>query len=77
MMRFQPSGGQLTATRLIFWRTTADFMNRPGRRRPARVGTLAGAKGQGLEVNGTAADANGKGIPATIVKKLRAGTFLA
>jgi hypothetical protein len=67
MILFQPGGGQMTVNETYILENTGKTAWNDPEGGALHVWAPAAAKGQ-LEVNGTAADANGMGIPATLVK---------
>ena len=67
MILFQPSGGQLTVNETYILENNGKTAWNDPEGGALRVWAPAAAKGK-VEVNGTAADANGMGIPATLVK---------
>jgi hypothetical protein len=74
MILFQPSGGQLTVNETYILENDGKTSWNDPAGGALRVWVPAAAKGN-AEVNGTAADANGMGIPATIVKSSAPDVF--
>jgi hypothetical protein len=74
MILFQPSGGQLTVNETYILENDGKTSWNDPSGGALRVWVPAAAKGK-AEVNGTAADANGMGIPATIVKSSAPDVF--
>ena len=74
MILFQPSGGQLTVNETYILENDGRTSWNDPAGGALRVWVPAAAKGN-AEVNGTAADANGMGIPATIVKSSAPDVF--